>query len=123
MGALDEVVLDSVEDPEPHGGAQELGAPVLLGLHVRLAHGSVADEFGEIVGGHFRICLSRRVLDFFVSAMVGQRRVCRKIHRREGKAPLRWESVVYGCSCCEVCIRCSGSAAPWAEDPIMLVSG
>lgn len=52
MGPFDEVVLDSVGDPEPHGGAQKLGAPVLLGLDMWFTRSSVANEFGKIVGSH-----------------------------------------------------------------------
>lgn len=56
MVALDEVVLDSVHDPEPHGGSEKLGAPVLFRLHVRFGHSGVADEFGDVVGSHCGVC-------------------------------------------------------------------
>ena len=52
MVALDEVILDSVGDPEPHGGSKELSAPVLFRLDVGFSRGGVANEFGDVVGSH-----------------------------------------------------------------------
>lgn len=50
--ALDEVVLDSVCDPEPHCGAKELSAPVLFRLDVGFGRSGVANELGDVVGSH-----------------------------------------------------------------------
>lgn len=50
--ALDEVVLDSVENVKPHGGSERLGTPVHLRVHVGFAGGSVTCVFGDVVGSH-----------------------------------------------------------------------
>lgn len=64
MVAPNEVLLDSVENVKPHGGTKELGAPLDLGVHVRLAHGRMANVLGNVVGGHSGV-LSLKLGSFF----------------------------------------------------------
>lgn len=61
--AANEVLLDSVENVEPHGGTKKLGTPFNLRVHVRLAHGSMTNVLGNVVGSHGddRYELDRRV--------------------------------------------------------------
>lgn len=50
--ALDHVVLDTVENVEPHGGTKKLGAPFLAGQDMRLCGRGVAEVLGNVVGSH-----------------------------------------------------------------------
>lgn len=44
------VLFDAVEDPEPHGGAQDLGAPAQVGGDVGGSNGTVTDVLGSRAG-------------------------------------------------------------------------
>lgn len=69
--AADEVLLNSVKDIEPHSSTKKLGSPFNFGVHVRLAHRSMTDILGNVVGSHGddmdRLSRSK----FFVALVVG----------------------------------------------------
>lgn len=62
MVAADEVLLDPVENVEPHRGSEKLGAPLHLGIDMRLGHGRVANVLGDMMSSH--LCGED---DFFVA--------------------------------------------------------
>lgn len=53
MVTLDEIVLHSVENVKPHGGAEKLWAPVQSGVHMRLGRSSMTDVLGQVMSSHF----------------------------------------------------------------------
>lgn len=53
--AANEVLLDSVEDVEPHGCAEQFGAVFHLWVHVWSCHRGMTDIFGDVVGSHFGV--------------------------------------------------------------------
>lgn len=49
---LDHVVLDTVENVEPHGGTKKLSTPFLAGQDMRLRGSGVAEVLGNVMGSH-----------------------------------------------------------------------
>lgn len=91
--AFDQVVLDSVHDVEPHGGAEELGAPLLEGFDVRLRAWGVADVFGDVVGSHGLVVVDVDWIFFWRSGWLC---VCRMLN---WATPWSWCTGVFSDAC------------------------